>query len=490
VAVQTASEIRGSIVTGSELVPLSALPDPYGWCDLVEQRDATVSVVKSRISDRRTPMAARVISWPKETGGWRPMVWLDPIDQIVFRGVVGRLIPGIRRSIGHEVVSSLLANDPPKWRLKPWGAQTAERTRRGLDLLNDLPILGLIDVANFYPSVDLEALERVLGRMRLEPQGLGFLLEWLRQLADIYGAKGLPTGHDPSRLLADALLVGCDSTLSDMGIPFLRYVDDTWFFVRTVPEFDTAVTRYSQSLSGVGLSIQPNKTAWLTGEKAAHEIQNFAIAYIEDELRNPGEVGLDAALGLFEFALEDLPERKAELRRSLTAFKRHRHLRPLEVLRSDLELVRYAPDHWARYLRVLLSQKDTRRAIEDEWMVEQVTRHADEKTEMYKGLVFLRAMGRLQLDPELGGRIGDLISCSEKWQVPLRVGSAHVWGSSQAYRPPAAVERIEASGDYSTRRSLALTFDKRRNHPKTSTWLDGIRRVDADLEPTVKWLEN
>ena len=72
--VQTASEIRGAIITGSELVYLSLLPDPHNWCDLVEQRDATVGVVQNRISDRRTPMAARVISWPKETGGWRPMV--------------------------------------------------------------------------------------------------------------------------------------------------------------------------------------------------------------------------------------------------------------------------------------------------------------------------------------------------------------------------------------------------------------------------------
>lgn len=487
---QTASEIRGSILTGSELVPYSSLPDPYNWCDLLEQKNSATKLVQHRISNGLTPRAAQVIKWPKESGGWRPMVWFDPLDQVVFRGVVGRLIPGIRRHIGDNVLSSRLAHDPPKWRLEKWGAQTQERTQRGLELLNNRPVLGIIDIKNFFPSIELDVLERILGGMSLEPRGFTFLLDWLRGLETAYSAPGLPTGHDPSRMLADGLLVGCDAALEEMGVPFLRYVDDTWCFVRSDDEFDAVVTRYVESLSSIGLEIHPEKTRFLVGDEAANEIQNFAIAYLDDDLREPGDEGLAASLGLFEFALEELPERKSELRRALTAFKIHKTLQPLKELQENLELLRYAPDHWARYLRVLGSQKDTRRALDGDWMVEQVLSHASKKDETYKSLVFLRALEKLHLGPELGDQIGGLVTKTEGWLAPVRVWSAHVWGSSQAFRPPLAIEYLEASGDYPTKRSLAMTFDSRRTHKKQAAWLERIRRLDSELEPTVRWLEN
>jgi hypothetical protein len=89
-----------------------------------------------------------------------------------------------------------------------------------------------------------------------------------------------------------------------------------------------------------------------------------------------------------------------------------------------------------------------------------------------------------------GRQVGELIPSNERWQAPLRVRSAHVSGLSQAYRPPLAIELIEALGDYSTRRSLSLTFDGKRANPKKEVWLDRMRRVDTELEPTVKWLAN
>lgn len=487
----TTSEIRGSIATGGELASLGSLPDPRDWCDLVAEKEAAVEVVRRRIVDQRTPLVAQVVRWPKETGDWRPMVWLDPLDQVVFRGVVGRLVPGIQRRLNKDVVlSSLLEESPPRWRLMHWGAQTAERRRKGLELLTQRPVLGLIDIKRFYPSVTLETLDRVLGKFPVDSKSLDFILAWLRQLDVTYGAPGLPTGHDPSRMLADGLLVGCDNTLESLGVPFLRYVDDTWFFIRDVAEFDPVVTQYRQSLASIDLEIQPGKTKPLVGLEAMNEVQNFAIAYLGAELTSRGPEGLAASLELFEYAVHDLPARTLELRRSIRALQQHLNLAPLELLRSNLDLLRYAPDHWTRYLRTLATRKDMRRKMDEDWMIEQVERHWEQKMEVYKSIVFLRAMANVKLTPERGQAIGNLISSPEGWLSPVRVWSAHVWGASDAYSPDQAVELLEASGDYSTKRGLALTFDSRRDHNKKRVWFDRMRRVDPELEPTVRWLEN
>lgn len=488
--VLTRAEIGDSIATGAELASRGSMPDPRSWEDLVAAKEASIGVIQRRLQEERTPLVSQVFRWPKETGGWRQMVWLDPLDQIIFRGVVGRLIPGIQDHVDRDnVFSSQLEAWPPRWRLVDYRIQTGARREKGLELLERWPVLGLIDIKNFYPSVGLGVLERVLGRLTIDDRSFAFLVGWLRQLKQTYNAPGLPTGHDPSRLLADGILVDCDRVLARTGIPFIRYVDDTWFFIEKIDEFEEVVTRYSEALATIGLEIQPLKTMPLTGFEATNHIQDQAIAYFGDQLSTPGPEGLSASLELFDYAMEGLPHTSAALRRAINNLQTHRSLKPLEVLREDLELLRYAPDHWPRYLHTLSNQKDTRKELDDDWMIEQAERHWNNRNEMYKTLVFLRAMSSLQLTPERGEKMGSLLQSSDGRLVPVRVWSSHVWGASEAY-PNEAIEILEASGDYSTRRSLALTLSNRRGHKDHRKRVDRVRRLDSELAPTVRWLES
>lgn len=488
--VLTRAEIGGSIATGAELADRGSMPDPREWEDLSTARNATIAVIKRRLLEGRTPLVSRVFRWPKETGDWRQMVWLDPLDQIVYRSIVGRLIPGIQDQVDSDVVfSSRLETQPPNWRLD-WSAQTKARRQRGLELLERLPVLGLIDVKNFFPSVKFEVLGRVLGTLPLDDRTFEFLVGWLRQLEKTYNVPGIPTGHDPSRILADGVLLDCDRVLADMGAPFIRYVDDTWCFLQRADDFDDVVSAYEETLTTLGLEIQPEKTMPLTGYDATDHIHNQAIAYFGDQLATPGPEGLKASLDLFDHAIEGLPHSKAALRRAINSLGSHGHLKPLHALRDDLDLLRYAPDEYARFMRTLSYRKDTRKALDDDWMVEQAQQHGNSRNEMYKTLIFLRAMSSLQLTPERGEKIGNLIQSSDGWLAPVRVWSSHVWGASEAYKPDEAVELLETSGDYSTRRSLALTLDNRRGHTNQKKWVNRIRRLDPDLEPTARWLEN
>lgn len=65
---------------------------------------------------------------------------------------------------------------------------------------------------------------------------------------------------------------------------------------------------------------------------------------------------------------------------------------------------------------------------------------------------------------------------------------------SDAFSPDRAVELLETSGDFSTKRAMTLTLQRplqqgRRNR-KQASWLQRAKRVDIDLEPTRLWLES
>src|SRR5690606_15143992 len=130
--------------------------------------DATVAVLARRLEEGRSPRGGEVFRWPKEKGGYRPMAWLDPFDQLAYHGVVGRFAPAVAASIDHDhVLSTRVVGPPPRWQLEHYGKGQAERTKRGLLLLERHPLLGLLDIKRFFPSVRRPALESTLGALPL-----------------------------------------------------------------------------------------------------------------------------------------------------------------------------------------------------------------------------------------------------------------------------------------------------------------------------------
>jgi hypothetical protein len=80
--VLTKAEIRASLVVGGRLASEGEMPDPVGWVDLTSRPDETVAAVVERLAKGRTPRRGQVFRWPKEKGGYRPMAWIDPLDQL------------------------------------------------------------------------------------------------------------------------------------------------------------------------------------------------------------------------------------------------------------------------------------------------------------------------------------------------------------------------------------------------------------------------
>lgn len=346
----------------------------------------------------------------------------------------------------------------------------------------------LMDIKHCFPSVRRPALERTIGPLPVHGATFGFLLDWLDELDEVSGIKGLPTGLDGSRVLAEGLLRPCDSFLARQGAPFLRYVDDTWCFVDLPSQYETVTGPYAHLLDDLDLELHPDKTTWLAGPAARNEIERLAIAYFEPALDEAGE-GRQAGLALFEYALEDPARLKSELRRALRSLAAHRDLTALEVLRSAPQLLAVAPHHWVRYLSSLMADRKTRREVGDDWLIEQVVRPVGKDTS-YTNLLYLQVASRVQLGKDLGRQVFEVAASSEGgWSAPLRVWAAHVWGQSDAFKPNAAIEQVEERGDYSTKRAFALSLDRKRSDRNLSKWARRIRLADPELEPTASWLE-
>lgn len=484
----TRRELLACTIAGAGEAGEGDLPDPWAWRDLAAHPEATATVIRTRISSERSPSRGRIIRWPKETGGWRPMAWLDPLDQITYRTHVGRVVPTIAAAVDTDnVLSARMETGPPGWRLEPWRQGVRERRERGLSLLDSHRVLGVIDIENYYPSISREVLESTIGSLPVHARSYETLLNWLGEL-DEWGIRGVPTGHEPSRVLADGVLVPCDSVLSRAAIPYLRYVDDTWFFVQDPRQFDELVETYRSRAMDLGLTLHPVKTQWYAEHEAREEVSSRAIEYAQHAMNSGGQGGLDAALQLMDYALEDPGVRKSELRMAIDGLLEHQHERPAKELRANTQLLRFAPEKWARYLQRYATWKVTDPAIDDDWLAEQAAQAASDDV-LYQRLIFLRALTRRQLGKETGRQILELAKTVGPDTEPTRVWAAHVWSKSDAYNPNTAVELVEDHGGYSTKRAFALTLAQRRENRRFSKWVGKVRRVSAELEPTADWLE-
>ncbi|MGZ4717320.1 MAG: hypothetical protein ACXWCB_11580 [Acidimicrobiales bacterium] len=54
------------------------------------------AVVGRRVAERRIGRPHK-FDWPKESGGYRPMAWLDPFDQVLLRIAVGQIAATLQR---------------------------------------------------------------------------------------------------------------------------------------------------------------------------------------------------------------------------------------------------------------------------------------------------------------------------------------------------------------------------------------------------------
>jgi hypothetical protein len=265
--------------------------DPWDWKELDW-------VVPGHLEEHAIPRLnasgvkrAAFLDVAKENFAVRPAVVLDPLDRLIYQGLV-------------DCVSVRLIGELPRWaygwrlpRMSPHAGgyspndEEWEAFRDHLGRLASYDSAALTtDVVSFFGSIPLDPLcEQILDRVSNEPA---------RRLVDMVGSwyqttgRGLPQRSAASAVLAHMYLepldaiVGHYSAVPPGGINLLpegralRWMDDVWIFGRSLAALREAQIRIQAGMRDLGLAMNFGKTRVLTGDElleAVLEIEHSAV---------------------------------------------------------------------------------------------------------------------------------------------------------------------------------------------------------------------
>ena len=128
-----------------------------------------------------------------------------------------------------------------------------------------------IDLSSFYDSIYTHALEwatkgreqaklELNGYAKVNKSDIGYNLDLLVRKTNSRETSGIPTGPYTSRILSEILLVAVDKKLEELGLKFLRYVDDYEFYFKSEDELYRMQGQISNVFSSYRLHINEHKT--------------------------------------------------------------------------------------------------------------------------------------------------------------------------------------------------------------------------------------
>ncbi|MDH4027713.1 MAG: CRISPR-associated endonuclease Cas1, partial [Nitrospirota bacterium] len=124
------------------------------------------------------------------------------------------------------------------------------------------------DIEDFFPSVDLEMLERLIGLYLPEKDLLlkDLIIKTIRNGYMLNGAfcertKGLAQGSPLSPVFANLFLDSFDEEIMKWNVRMIRYADDFVIMARTKEEAENILSRTETVLSNMGLKLKKEKTS-------------------------------------------------------------------------------------------------------------------------------------------------------------------------------------------------------------------------------------
>ena len=485
----TLAEVSANLRAGAVWAGEHDLPDVDAWADfnaapaLVHQR------MVSRLKEGRCPSVAATFPLPKPgKNEVRRMAWLNPYDDLYFRIVVGRAAAAIDAALGSDVFSYRLEDEPPGWSVQDVRRAFHLRRERGEALLADgrCKAMAVTDLRHYYPSIAPEALIATLDKTTAPRGAVRLIGRFLCELAAMGAPPGLPVGPEASGLLGNIVLLAIDEAVADRVLGHVRYMDDSWLYLRSESEWSEVYGIYTASLSALGLEVNTSKVAVHPKGNGGAEnaIQHGHIAYLVSghaKYRTP-EMAADEIRSQLEQSEPDW----AVVSFHLGSLRHTRSAAGLSVLQMHPQILQEVPRNTGKYLATLAADKQMRAKIDHDWLIEQATGIHTSRS-LAGQLQVCRAASQLRMSKEHGKRLEEMATDSGLMQhTPLQAWAARAWGSSRAHSPGRAVEYACHYGDFSVRRAFALTIHPDSSTPsKRSCWRRKLGSVDADLLPTL-----
>ena len=485
----TLDEVKANLRAGAASAGSSDLPDVLAWSDLCAAPELVHQRLLTRLREGRCPALAGDFPYPKlGKDEQRRMTFLDVYDSLYFRIIAGRVATAIDRALGPDVMSYRLEHDAPAWSCRDIKQAFQLRAQRGAQLLADRRCTALMitDIRNYFPSISPDLMTEVLEHIRAPAGAVSLLEGFLRELETVGAPRGLPIGPEASGLLGNVAMLPVDDAVAFSVIGHVRYTDDSWLFLRSIGDWRAAFEQYREAASWCGLDINTAKVgihakADGSAERAMHHER---IAYLTS-----GDAGFRPP----DWVAEEFRDRVASERPDwalcgflLGGLRHHRHTGALAPICDDPAVMRELPRQAGAYLTTLAADKQARRAIDRDWLMEHATGPRRPR-EVAGRLQVCRAASRLKLGRAHGRKMEGLATDPElQRHVPLRTWAATAWGSSRAHKPERAVDFACEFGDFSVRRAFAATVSADASTPrKRSFWRRKLLGAEADLAPTL-----
>ena len=303
--------------------------------------------------------------YPKSTDAVRHMSLLDCGDLVVYRALVGRLMPSIVLALRDmPAYAARLVDPPPRWRLEnPYSAHRRFREKSLALLQGDDGLACVTDWTRFFESIQLANLEFFLMSCpRPDAGAVAALSNLLSQWHARSPVRGLPIGPEASSVLGNAFMTPIDRCFVPDVCPHARWMDDIVFsgLEENIADQLGLVDEISAYM-GVARSVA--KTRILPKAQARSEIQDLALDYVAAGMRARPQVGGQRLRDLFDAKVIESPNAlRRTFRFTIGGMLKHRDEYAIVPLSQDRVLANLDPRLTAEYLGTLGMRDDTVRS--------------------------------------------------------------------------------------------------------------------------------
>lgn len=246
-------------------------PDPAQLEDL-PKAPKEVEPFRRRIVKARRDRTIRP-AWegtvPKRDGLTRTGHFLYPVERIYYQALVDSILIRTEAAMVPRTRAFGYRGTNLRSSANPYGTRPIEQWLQFHKAVKDAAGTGrfgaivITDIAAFFEMIPHDKLEHQLMMVGVPPPTAG---EIRRALGAIMSSvRGIPQGSDTSSALATAFLSSVDHFMLRAGYEYFRYVDDFRIFVATEAEGRRALRDLESAVRGLGLGLQPGKTAILAG---------------------------------------------------------------------------------------------------------------------------------------------------------------------------------------------------------------------------------
>lgn len=479
-------EVRSVVDAGADWVSSRDIPDPAGWADLRFATSQLGALVRARLAGEVSPTRVHTLPYPKGLEA-ENRVWtmVNPLDEVVFRLIGGRLIEYSDAALGHEVLSYRARLTGAGWLTKSfkYGGRIRRSAFLGLSSDSSFGGVGTLDVRNYYSSLGSDVVDDVLRKARVPEDVLSGLQSLLSYWQHTWDVSGIPIGPETSGLLGNIGLIPVDEVLRPLVGSFFRMTDD-YTIMCSSQKFPEVVERAAETAHSIGLELNAGKVRhYRARTELPLNLFDPMIDSLLPVLTRQRDLGLLQTRNLLRAEVESGTPSPSRVRFCLGVLAGSRDPLPLALITATPELMRLSPSGFGRYLRSMITHQD----VDAEWLLQL----AMAKPTPHMAAVqyhLLLACSEMRVPKSLAQGLQDFALRPGTW-TPLRCAASEAWAASERGRETLAVQAVLDIGDVTHKRAIVLGLRHMNASRQRDKLLSRVESTAAELAPTVSWIK-